>query len=95
MIDITRCPLTSILTKTHIILSNMKSKDDKKGLFYMKYPNSGLGAFLDRSVHNILAITTRQMLFGLLYMNTFLYPAFKKLSAANWQIASCNNLNKT
>ena len=61
----------------------------------MKYPNLGLGAFLDISVHNILAIATRQMLFGLLYMDIFLYPAFKKLSAVNWQIASCNNLNKT
>ena len=51
MIDITRCPLTLILTKTHIIRSNIKSyENDKKGLFYMKYPNSGLGAFLDISV---------------------------------------------
>ena len=48
MIDITRCFLTLILNKTHIILSNMMSyENDKKGLCYMKYPNSGLGAFLD------------------------------------------------
>ena len=34
MIDITRCPLTLILTKTHIILSNMKSyENDKKACF--------------------------------------------------------------
>ena len=34
MIDITRCPLTSILTKTHIILSSMKSyENDKKACF--------------------------------------------------------------
>ena len=50
VIDIARCPLTLILTKTDIILSNTKSyENDKKGLFYMKYPNSGLGAFLDIS----------------------------------------------
>ena len=49
MIDITKCPLTLILTKTHIILSNMKSyENDKKAcVIYMKYPNSGLGAFLE------------------------------------------------
>ena len=34
MIDITRCPLTLILTKTHIILSNIKSyENDKKACF--------------------------------------------------------------
>ena len=50
MIDITKCPLTLILTKTRIILSNMKSYEKgQKGLFNMKYPNSGLGAFLDIS----------------------------------------------
>ena len=43
MIDITRCPLTLILTKTHITLSNMKSYENDK------YPYSGLGAFLDIS----------------------------------------------
>ena len=30
MIDITRCPLTLILAKTHIILSNMKSYETTK-----------------------------------------------------------------
>ena len=30
MIDITRCPLTLILTKTRIILSNMKSHENDK-----------------------------------------------------------------
>ena len=42
--------LTLILFKTQIILSNMKSYEkEQKDLFYMKYPNSGLGAFLDIS----------------------------------------------
>ena len=50
MIDITRCPLTLILTKTQIILSNMKSyENDKKSMSNMNYPKSGLGAFLDIS----------------------------------------------
>ena len=50
MIDITRCPLNLILTKSHIILSYMKSyENDRKAFFCMKYPNSGLGAFLDVS----------------------------------------------
>ena len=35
--------------KTQIILSNMKSYETKKGLSYIKYPKSGLGAFLDIS----------------------------------------------
>ena len=35
MIDITRCPLTLILSKTQIILSNMKSyKNDEKACLY-------------------------------------------------------------
>ena len=35
MIDITRCPLTLILSKTYIILSNMKSyENDKKAVLY-------------------------------------------------------------
>ena len=34
LIDITRCPLTLIFTKTHVILSNMKSyENDKKVCF--------------------------------------------------------------
>ena len=52
MIDITRCPLTLILTITQIILSNMKSNENDKKvptLSYKKYPNSGLGTFLDIS----------------------------------------------
>ena len=34
MIDITRCPLT-ILTKTHIILSNMKSYENDKEVCFI------------------------------------------------------------
>ena len=49
MIDITKCPLTLILTKTHNSVKHEVMKR-QKGLFYMKHPNSGLGAFLDISV---------------------------------------------
>ena len=52
MIDITRCPLTLILTKqTHNSVKHEVIWKRQKGLFYMKYPNSGLGAFLDISGH--------------------------------------------
>ena len=58
MIDITRCPLTVILTKTQIILSNMKSYENNKIVcrFDMKYLNSGSGAFLDISESELLGI---------------------------------------
>ena len=72
MIDITRCPLTLIRTKTHIILSNMKSYENKKkGLFYVKYPNSGLGTFLDVGEAERIVFSTFQFVsnagFGTLY----------------------------
>ena len=47
-----RCPVTLILTKTQIILSNMKLYENDKNLSDIKYPNSGLAAFLDISVED-------------------------------------------
>ena len=51
MIDITRCPLNlNTLQNTHNSIKHDVIWKRQKGLIYMKYSNSELGAFLDISV---------------------------------------------